>query len=111
LVTANGSVLTINNEDNPDLFWAIRGAGSNFGVCTQFVLQLHTQRRNVFAGIVLYPPPVLGQALSVIDKWWAEGPSEKEAAMQLIARGPDGNVCVLQCQPNIFLITFHCSHS
>jgi FAD/FMN-containing dehydrogenase len=39
LVTAKGEVLTVNAEQHPDVFWALRGGGGNFGVATRFVFQ------------------------------------------------------------------------
>ncbi|TEB04031.1 FAD-binding domain-containing protein [Coprinellus micaceus] len=50
VVTADGSILTANDKDNEDLFWAIRGGGGNFGVVTEFVFELYPQRKTVFAG-------------------------------------------------------------
>jgi len=41
LVTADGSVVRANAKDNPDLFWALRGGGGNFGVVTEFEVKLH----------------------------------------------------------------------
>jgi len=41
LVTADGSVVRANAKENPDLFWALRGGGGNFGVVTEFELKLH----------------------------------------------------------------------
>ena len=41
LVTAEGSVLRADAAENPDLFWALRGGGGNFGVVTEFEVQLH----------------------------------------------------------------------
>jgi hypothetical protein len=41
LVTADSSVLRANSEENPDLFWALRGGGGNFGVVTEFEVKLH----------------------------------------------------------------------
>jgi hypothetical protein len=41
LVTADGSVVRTNAKDNPDLFWALRGGGGNFGVVTEFEVKLH----------------------------------------------------------------------
>src|SRR5262249_27227348 len=40
-VTADGGVLQIDDRSRPDLFWAIRGGGGNFGVVTRFVYRLH----------------------------------------------------------------------
>ena len=41
LVTAEGSVVHANSTENPDLFWALRGGGGNFGVVTEFEVKLH----------------------------------------------------------------------
>ena len=42
LVTADGSLVRANSRDNPELFWALRGGGGNFGVVTEFELKLHS---------------------------------------------------------------------
>jgi FAD/FMN-containing dehydrogenase len=41
IVTADGQLRTASARENADLFWAVRGAGSNFGVITSFEFQLH----------------------------------------------------------------------
>ncbi len=41
LVTADGEVLNVDADSHPDLFWALRGGGGNFGVATSFTYQLH----------------------------------------------------------------------
>jgi FAD/FMN-containing dehydrogenase len=55
IVTADGQMLTVSNNDNPDLFWAIRGGGGNFGVLTQFEFKLYPVGPNVFAGLIVFP--------------------------------------------------------
>jgi FAD/FMN-containing dehydrogenase len=93
-VTADGSILTVNDKLNTDLFWAVRGGGCNFGVVTEFVYQLHPQRRDVYAGMLIFPATVLDKLVSVTTEWWANGngPSEKECMLQSMTRGPDGTV-------------------
>ncbi|HEV8246239.1 MAG TPA: hypothetical protein VGP93_10750, partial [Polyangiaceae bacterium] len=50
LVTAEGELLTASGDENPDLFWAIRGGGGNFGVVTSFEYWLHPVGPIVLAG-------------------------------------------------------------
>jgi FAD/FMN-containing dehydrogenase len=92
VVTARGEILTVSATENADLFWGIRGAGCNFGVVTEFVLQLHPQRRTVFAGIIAYPAPLIDNAVSTTAKFLEEGLSEKEAIMYAQSTDPGGNV-------------------
>ncbi|MBM7783330.1 FAD-binding oxidoreductase [Tenggerimyces flavus] len=54
LVTAEGKLVTANKDENPDLFWAVRGGGGNFGVVTKFTYQLHELGPVVFAGSAMY---------------------------------------------------------
>ncbi|KAH9177610.1 FAD-binding domain-containing protein [Lactarius sanguifluus] len=79
VVTARGKILTTSTTENADLFWAIRGAGCNFGVVTEFVLRLHPQRRTVFAGITVYPPPAVPKVTSVVADFWNAGLTSKES--------------------------------
>ena len=79
------------------MFWGIRGAGSNLGVVTEFVLQLHPQRATVFSGTAIYIMPQLEKLAEVTDEWWKAGPSGKEALLVAWSRGPDGNVRRSDC--------------
>jgi len=88
MVVADGSILTASATENTDLFWAIRGGGCNFGVCTEFVYQLHEQRPTVYSGILVFPPPLLDAVLEVTEKWIKSGPSPKESMLQAVSRGP-----------------------
>jgi FAD/FMN-containing dehydrogenase len=55
LVTADGLRRHSSNQDEPDLFWALRGGGGNFGVVTQFEFQLHPVGPEVTAGLIVFP--------------------------------------------------------
>lgn len=65
LVLADGSFVKTNADENPDLFWAIRGGGGNFGVVTSFTFRLHPVD-TVYAGPILYE---LNEAAEVM-KWY-----------------------------------------
>src|SRR5690606_16020223 len=54
MVLADGSFVTVNKDQHPDLFWAIRGGGGNFGIVTSFKFQAHPVK-NVFGGPTLWP--------------------------------------------------------
>jgi FAD/FMN-containing dehydrogenase len=54
IVTADGQVRTASAKENPDLFWAVRGAGNNFGVVTRFEFQLHPVGPFVYAAAAFY---------------------------------------------------------
>src|SRR5213595_1727612 len=67
LVLADGSFVKANADENPDLFWAIRGGGGNFGVVTSFTFRLHPID-TVYAGPMLYE---LNDAAEVM-KWYGK---------------------------------------
>jgi len=54
VVLADGRFLTANAKDNPDLFWAVRGGGGNFGVVTSFLFKAHPIHTD-YAGPMLWP--------------------------------------------------------
>jgi FAD/FMN-containing dehydrogenase len=54
VVTADGELLHASEDEHPDLFWALRGGGGNFGVVTSFEFQLHPVGPNVLAGAILW---------------------------------------------------------
>jgi FAD/FMN-containing dehydrogenase len=56
LVTADGRVVTASEDDEPDLFWALRGAGTNFGVVTELVFQLHEVDPMAHLGFFFWRP-------------------------------------------------------
>ena len=55
LVTADGVVRQVSPEEDPELFWGLRGAGANFGVATAFEFRLHPIGPNVTSAVVVFP--------------------------------------------------------
>jgi FAD/FMN-containing dehydrogenase len=55
IVTAAGERVHADKEENPDLFWGLRGAGANFGVVTSFEFRLHPFAGTIFQGMVAFP--------------------------------------------------------
>jgi len=76
VVTADGRLMHASDKDNPDLFWAIRGGGGNFGVVTSFEYRLHPVGPQVIAGLIVHP---FAQAKEILDgyrRFVASAPEE-----------------------------------
>jgi FAD/FMN-containing dehydrogenase len=87
LITADGTTLTLSETENAELFWGILGGGSNFGVCTEFVLRLHPQRPTVFSGLVIFSTDRLNEFMEVLIKWW-EHCKENEGMHVVLSKVP-----------------------
>lgn len=55
MVLADGSIVKASGKEEPDLFWAVRGAGQCFGVAVEFTFQAHKQTNSVWAGQMIFP--------------------------------------------------------
>jgi len=75
LVTVDGKQVEASHNSNPDLFWAIRGGGGNFGVATALEYQLHTVT-DVLAGTLTYPPGRISELLHTFARFVAVAPDE-----------------------------------
>ena len=75
MVLANGDQVRASADENPDLYWAIRGGGGNFGVVTSFLFRLH-EVGNVFAGPTFWPVEQTAEVLSVYRNFITEAPRE-----------------------------------
>ncbi len=99
VVTADGRALRASAQEHPDLFWAIRGGGGNFGVVTSF--DFHAQPcREIVGGSVIYSP---AEAESVLAAWarsMREAPDELNSTIVLFSGfGPQmpAQIMVLLC--------------
>ena len=66
VVTADAKLVRASEKENPDLFWALRGGGGNFGVVTSFEFKLHPLGPEVLSGLVVHP---LEQAAELLPEF------------------------------------------
>ncbi|HUG64670.1 MAG TPA: FAD-binding oxidoreductase [Gaiellaceae bacterium] len=76
VVTADGKEVRASEEENADLFWAMRGAGANFGVATTLRFRLHEVPREMLAGQIVYPFEDAPEALRFFRHYIADAPHE-----------------------------------
>jgi FAD/FMN-containing dehydrogenase len=92
VVLADGRLVHCDDHNNPDLFWAIRGGGGNFGVITSMRVQLHAIRQ-VLAGIMLFPWSQAESVLRGYAESVADAPDELELVTGVLP-APDGSPLV-----------------
>jgi FAD/FMN-containing dehydrogenase len=88
VVTADGQFRKAGAADHPDLFWALRGGGGNFGVVTSMEYRLHDVRE-VLGGLMLYPLDQARDMLRFYRDFCATLPDEAEAYAALLT-APQG---------------------
>jgi FAD/FMN-containing dehydrogenase len=75
VVTADGDRIRASADDHPDLFWALRGGGGNFGIVTAFHFRLHPVT-TVVAGLLVFPMPRGGDVIEVFRSLSLDAPDE-----------------------------------
>jgi FAD/FMN-containing dehydrogenase len=88
IVMADGEVLTASMDRNSDLFWAVRGAGANFGVVTAFRYRLHPLGQ-VLAGLLLHPRDRAAELIAFHRQFLAGTPDELDTTIGFL-NSPDG---------------------
>lgn len=86
LVTAAGEFVTASRDRNPELFWALRGGGGNFGVATSLEVRLYPVAE-VYAGVTRFPVERAAETLAYFEKWAATEPDELSTAI-ILDQGP-----------------------
>ena len=87
IVTADGKFLTVNKNENADLFWGIRGGGGNFGIATSFEYQLHPVSQ-VIGGLVLHPAEKAREVLRFYREYLAKVPDELTSMAAFLTAPP-----------------------
>lgn len=76
MITADGDFVKASAEENPELFWGVRGAGGNFGIVTDFEFRLNPVGPTVVAGPVLWPMEDSAKVLRFYRDWITAVPDE-----------------------------------
>jgi FAD/FMN-containing dehydrogenase len=100
LVTAEGDILHVDGTSHPDLFWALRGGGGNFGVVTSFTYRLHPLR-TVVGGLIAHPIDAAPDLLRFYRDAVA-GASDDLTVFAALVHAPDGSGAKLAA-----LVVFH----
>ena len=89
LATADGAVITASPDSHPDLFWALRGGGGNFGVATSFEYRLHPLRQ-IVGGLIAHPLAAACDLLRFVRDFTRDAPDELMVAAGVV-NAPDGS--------------------
>ena len=92
VVTAEGKLVTANNEINADLFWGLRGGGGNFGIVTSFLYRAHPVS-TVLGGLVVHARDQAGAVIRRYRDFMTTAPDELTAYAGVISM-PDGTPAV-----------------
>jgi len=96
IVTADGRVRRIDASTEPDLFWAIRGGGGNFGVVTDFEFQLHPFDRKVLSGNIVWPMSQVRDVLEFYAEWSERLSDEMYCGPALFKHPEAGDVVAME---------------
>ncbi|HEY1276668.1 MAG TPA: FAD-binding oxidoreductase [Thermoleophilaceae bacterium] len=88
VVTADGRLVHASEDENPELFWGLRGGGGNFGIVTSFEFKLHPVGPIVTAGVCFYPGDRAGDVLRFYRDWADGAPDELTTLVNLLTAPP-----------------------
>ncbi len=88
VVTAGGQFIKVSRDQNPDLYWGLRGGGGNFGIVTNFEYRLYGFGPEVAAGLCFYPFKYAKDVLNFYKEYSEQVPNEVSM------------ICVLRCVPD-----------
>ncbi len=94
LVTADGRFLHVSESEYPDLFWAVRGAGANFGVVTSLEYRLRPVGPTVVGGVVIHPISRAREVLKFYREFTSTAPEELTTIAAFMT-SPDGQPVVV----------------
>jgi FAD/FMN-containing dehydrogenase len=106
MVMADGTRVRTSDEEHPDLFWGMRGAGPNFGVVTSFEFRLHELGETITQGMLLFPGERAHELAARMREWSPTAPDEVMASYGLGVGGPD-EPPELQGRPIVYSAVTH----
>lgn len=94
LVTASGELVTASDDENPDLFWAIRGAGANFGIITSATYEVYDAPNKglVVQADFVYPGSANASMWELLASWDKTWPKEAGLTMETVFNHTTGTV-------------------
>ncbi|HUQ72865.1 MAG TPA: FAD-binding oxidoreductase [Planctomycetaceae bacterium] len=106
IVTADGATITASADSHPDLFWALRGGGGNFGIATSFTLRTYPIDR-VLAGRFMFPVSRTREVVRIYRDLIAEAPDEFQTSGGIVSRPvtTDGEA---EVAVTLFIEVCHC---
>jgi FAD/FMN-containing dehydrogenase len=84
IVTADGTLRTVNRHEHADLFWALRGGGGNFGVVTRFTFRLHRIGPTITGGLILWGAERADEVLAAYRDLTDSAPRELTATVVVL---------------------------
>ena len=93
VVLADGSIVTASDAENPELLWALRGGGGNFGVVTSLTVSL-AEVPAMLAGTVVFPADEMSEVLTALNRLLPTIP-DRLAVSPAMGSGPDGHAALL----------------
>jgi FAD/FMN-containing dehydrogenase len=91
LVTADGRVVRASADEEPELFWGLRGAGANFGVATSLELELHRFTGTLHRGVHIHPATDIQELWPIFREFMAEAPDTIAAIFTVALAEPAAN--------------------
>jgi FAD/FMN-containing dehydrogenase len=88
LVTADGHVVRASADEEPELFWGLRGAGANFGVATSLELELHPFSGTLYRGVHIHPATDIHEVWPIFREFAATAPDTIAAIFTVALAGP-----------------------
>ncbi len=103
IIAADGKFYRASADENPELYWGLRGGGGNFGVATSFEFQLHPMDRNVISGSFIFPLSEARNVMNFLGEYADNAPDELHVGGGVVSNpgeDPIAVIGVVYCGPH-----------